>query len=224
MHDVSIHAIERDPLEIGRAYRLPTVDLYGPVHKGLRFALCDLLIRLGRTDADDLTAVQEAVDDLAGLLYLCEAHAEHENAFLHRALEARMAGGSAARAHEHQQQRIAIAALHELSMQLLSAAPDTRAERLRALSLRYADFVGENLVHMSREEEETQKALTARYTHAELEDLQHRLVSAIGAEEYVAFMRMMLVAASPPERTQLEAIVQATQPEAVQARLLRGRG
>jgi len=214
------YASHGEPKDAIPRYRLPAVDLYGQVHKGLRVALCELLTRMTRTDADHLAEVQGIVDDLTGLLYLCEAHAEHENRFLHRAIEARQAGGSSARAGEHEAQRYALATMHTLILRSLEAEPETRVERWRGLQLAFATLVGDLLIHMTQEEVVTQAQLETLYSDAELHALHGQLVSAIGLDEYTAFMRLMLRAASPRERGQLEEILRATQPERVRQAIL----
>lgn len=200
-----------------RTPNLPAVDLYGPVHKGLRLALCELVVRVGRVDLSHAAELQQALDDIAGLLYLYEAHGEHEDRHLHRALEERRAGGSAERALEHLQHRQRIADLHALCLRVAEGDENSNPATWRALQLHLSLFVGEALVHMSLEELDTQPHFDALYSVAELEVLQRRLVGDIGPDEYVTFLRYMLRAQSLPERTALVERLQAVAPPSVLA-------
>lgn len=194
-------------------YCLPLVDLYGPVHKGLRLVLTELLNRMARTDTSDCDATERAVDDLDGLLYLCERHAEHESRHLHRAVELRRAGGSAALSHDHEQQRLEVLSLRSLALGLSTADEAERPRLWRALQLRFSRFVGENLVHMANEEERLQRELERLYDAGELAAIHGALVGSIGPEEMQAFMQPMLRAASPSERAAMLAKMADPAPE-----------
>jgi hypothetical protein len=182
-------------------YRLPALDLYGAVHKGLRLGLLELVTRLARIDADECDEAQRAIDDLDGLLYLCERHAEHEDRHLHRAVEQRRAGGSADQSRDHEQQRQEVLALRALALATTSADRAERPRLWRALQLRYSRFVGENLVHMAQEEEGMQRQLEQLYDIAELGAIQRALLAGIGPDEMLAWTRLMLRAATGTERT-----------------------
>jgi hypothetical protein len=182
---------------------LPRVDAYGTVHKGLRSALCAVLAGLGRCDAADAAAVQQALDDLEGVLYMCTTHAEHEDAVIIPALEAARAGAAATLSATHEQQEHDIAALRAMAAELASASAAQRPALLRRLHLRYAAFAGANLVHMTEEEEFAQPLLEAAYTSAEIEVMLARIRGALGPEESFAFIRVMLPAIAAGERAGL---------------------
>lgn len=182
-------------------YRLPALDLYGAVHKGLRLGLLELVTRMARIEVDDCSAAQRAIDDLDGLLYLCERHAEHEDRHLHRAVEQRRAGGSAEQALDHERQRLDVLALRSLALATTSADQAERPRLWRALQLGYSRFVGENLVHMAQEEERMQLQLEQLYDTAELGAIQRTLLGGIGPDEMLTWTRLMLRAATTRERT-----------------------
>lgn len=66
-------------------------DLYGPIHKGLRFAHAEMLTRLGRAD---FAAPDATLEALRFHLNLCRKHLAHEERHIHPALEARLTGGA----------------------------------------------------------------------------------------------------------------------------------
>ena len=80
-------------------------ERYNPylgIHKAIRSFMCDTLCRVGRVDVDDELAATLA--QLDTLLVLCTGHIEHENDFLHSAIEARAPAGSARTASDHFEQ------------------------------------------------------------------------------------------------------------------------
>jgi hypothetical protein len=182
---------------------MPGFDLYGAVHKGLRWALASLLTRMGSVSASEPAAVQMALDDLEGVLYMFASHAEHEDRHLNAALNARSPGAAASLDLAHARQEHMISELRALSS-ALSTAPKERAPALlRALYLRFAAFAGENLVHMSEEEEVAQPLFETLYTGEELARIQSGLLAGIGPEEMLAFLRVMAAGASREDRIAL---------------------
>jgi hypothetical protein len=182
---------------------LPQVDIYGLVHKGLRWTLCSLLTRMAMDDPAEPDNLQKALDDLEGLLYMCVSHGMHEDRHLHPAIEVRRPGAAAWLHASHAELEREMAALRELAQQL-SAASDAHVPELwRALYLRYSAFVGRNLVHMAEEELSAQTLLDELYSTQELQGIQANLLRSIGPEEKLAFLRAMLSGANPAERLRL---------------------
>src|SRR5690349_21542552 len=105
----------------------PRVDMYGGIHKAMRACMADALLALGRADPDDAADVAAATARVMDLLDLCEAHLQHEDDFIHRAIEARAAGASDAVAHDHGEHRKHIAQLRSLAQALRSARPGAAA-------------------------------------------------------------------------------------------------
>src|SRR5262245_66305487 len=68
------------------------VDLYTAVHKGLRACMAHVLVEAGRMDTADAEDTERALELVRDLLLLCRAHLEHEDTFLHGAMEARQIG------------------------------------------------------------------------------------------------------------------------------------
>jgi len=194
---------------------VPEVDLYGLSHKGLRWGLSDLLCRLGTTTPDP-AELAPVLDDLEGLLYLCERHAHHEDTVYHPVLEACREGGAHEFDRDHHSLEMHVAELRALSAWLARAPGDRRPALLRTLYLRFAAFVAENLAHMDREEMHAQPAFSAAYTSEELLALHGRLMAGIGPEERIAFYRLMFPAMNREERrTVLARGAEVAPPEAV---------
>ena len=171
---------------------LPSVDIYGPVHRGLRWALTSLLTQMGTTDFADGAQAAETLDDLEGVLYLCASHLAHENRHIHPAIARRRPELAARLDAEHVEHERAIDGLRKASARVAAASPADVVALGRALYLLYATFVGENLVHMTEEETVVQPLLDASYDPAELHALEAQIVGSIGPEEMAAFTKVMV--------------------------------
>ena len=178
----------------------PRLDLYAPIHKALRLALGDTLTLVGRLDvldADEMASTLGRVDDL---LDLCHRHLEHENAFVHPAIEARQPEGSRRTADDHVEHLASIEALRAEVQALRAARPDARAGLALRLYRHLALFVAENLQHMHMEETLNNALLWAHYSDAELVELHERLLASIPPAEHLVVARWMIPAVSPAER------------------------
>jgi len=197
----------------------PEVDLYGLAHKGLRWGLSEVLCRLGTATADP-AELAPLLDDLEGLLYLCERHAHHEDLVYHPALEACREEGARELDREHHALEVSVAELRALSVWLARAPADRRPAILRTLYLRFGAFAAENLAHMNHEETYAQPLLSATFTRDELLALHARLLAGVGPEERLAFYRLTFPAMSPPERRMQLARIAEAAPREVVSRLI----
>ena len=178
----------------------PRVDMYTGIHKAMRACMADALQALGRADTSDAEDLAAATTRVLDLLDLCESHLEHENDFVHRAIEVRAAGASDAVAHDHEEHREHIAQLRALVQALRTARPGAAAVVAQQLYRQLGLFVAENFRHMDVEETAHNAVLWARYTDAELAALHDELVASIPPQEMMRFARWLVPAMSPAER------------------------
>lgn len=178
-------------------------DMYAAIHKALRHFMTDTLHRVGRmdvADADDLARTLRQVD---GLLTLCVEHIDHENRFLHTAIEARQPRGASRTADDHVEHLESIDALRA-EARGLAAAPATERDLLALRLYRHlALFVAENFQHMHFEETHNNAALWAAYSDAELLEIHHRIVGSLPLDETLLVARWMVPAVTPAERVQI---------------------
>ncbi len=187
--------IENAPITSRRRFMyVPRIDFYGPVHRGLRWALARTLSRIGRTSPASKAEVVMVLADVDELLVAIASHISHEENFIHPALEARRPGAAAALEGDHLDHEGAAQGIRVLIDAIRTGSADTRPALWRALYLRFADFTAENFVHMAEEEEVIQPMLEELYEPAELEAINQRLVAAIPPEEMTVFARLMLPA------------------------------
>ena len=108
----------------------PRVDLYAGIHKALRAFMTDTLLGLGRMDVEDDLDFAQGCQRVAQLLDVLQAHLEHENRFVHSAIEARAQGGSLVVADEHEGHERAILRLVRAVADLMACARADRAPRV----------------------------------------------------------------------------------------------
>jgi len=178
-------------------------NMYTAIHKALRHFMSDTLVRVGRLDVHDADELAATLGQLDTLLQLCSAHIEHENDFLHAAIEARLPAGSARTASDHLEHFESIAALGEEAAALAAANDDARAVLALRLYRHLALFVAENFQHMHIEETVNAATLWAHYSDAELLGIHDRLVATLAPQEHLLVARWMVPASSPAERAGL---------------------
>ena len=176
------------------------VDLYRFPHRGLRAAMARALLDVG-TATRTPEGLASVADTVAELAMLCRKHLEHENAFIHTAMEQRTPGSARHTADDHIGHERAIERLNAMVGQLCACAASAEASQLldqlyRALAL----FVADNFEHMDLEERHNMRVLQAAYTDAELQELERELVRSIAPDVMLRFMRWMLPAVSAEER------------------------
>jgi len=178
----------------------PRFDMYASIHKALRSFMCDTLLRTGSLDVHDPAELTATLEQIDALLSLCLDHIDHENAFVHTAIEARRPAGAQQTADDHIGHLESIAALRGEVAALRVATPASRSTLAHRLYHHLALFVAENFQHMHVEETANNAALWALYSDAELHDIHDRLLATIPPAQELQVMRWMIPASSPTER------------------------
>jgi hypothetical protein len=167
------------------------LDGFGPIHKAIRFALSDLLVRMGKGEF--------TFAELEDVLAYCESHLAHEETFFRPAFATRI-GALTAFDEGHPVHERYVAELRALAKSAESAAPEHRATSARALYLHFSKFVGENLAHMAEEEEVLQPLVERHFADDELLAIQGRLMASLAPPEMVRSAKFMLRALDRSER------------------------
>ncbi|MEK8050790.1 hemerythrin domain-containing protein [Ideonella sp. DXS22W] len=189
-----------DATQLLRAEALTRYDIYRWIHKALRARMCRVLVAVGGIDVSDGPATARALDQLDALLAVCRGHLQHENDFVHAALEAAQPGSSADAADEHVDHETHIAALAAASAALRREPAADGALRLyHALAL----FVSENLVHMHMEETEHNAVLWRHCTDAQIQAVEQRLMASLPPAELADTLPWMSLGLNATERAQL---------------------
>jgi hypothetical protein len=194
------------------APKAPRFDMYAGIHKALRQCMAHTVHQLGAADVDDAAELAAALDGVQALLTLMKGHLQHENDFLHTAIEARRPGAARHTADDHQLHADAFANLEDEVAALRAARAELRAGIALRLYRHLAEFVGENLVHMQVEETRNNATLWELYTDAELVEIHDRLVASVPPAEMMVIARWMVVSLNPQELAGLYADMQQKAP------------
>ena len=187
-------------------------DLYGPIHKGLRLALCELTTQIARVDFADAEQKAELLAALRRQLALGALHLADEEVHIHRALEARAPGSTLTLDADHEHHRRSFDNL-ETAMAAVERAQGEAARRLgRDLYLRFTQFVAADFAHMAEEEGVILPLLHRLFTDAELIAMESAIVASLPPEEAMAFMKLMIPAMNRPERVTFLRFVRDTAP------------
>ena len=189
-----------------------THDLYGPMHKGLRYALCQMLTRLGAADPLDDAAVDRLMIELRAQLDLSEHHRENEDRHVHTALEARAPGASVRMAHAHDVHRLIVDELDVLIVRTEQAEARERPKLLKEIYLTFSSYVAEDFAHMAEEEQVMLPVLQSLFTDTELQAIEDRILADTAPHDMVSGARMMVPAYNRKERFELLSTVRATAP------------
>lgn len=178
-------------------------DIYRLIHKGLRASMTDALTAVGRMDCGDDREVAATAEQVERLLDMCLGHMEHENRFVHAAIEARHPGASTHTARDHIHHVALIATLTELCQALVRSRGEEREALAELLYQHLTRFVEENFDHMRHEEVSNNAALWSAYSDAEIVAIQKAMLAAIPPEKNVHYLRSMVGAISHGERVGL---------------------
>lgn len=198
----------------------PREDMYGAIHKALRAFMADTLLSLGRADVDDGEELDRVTGQVVDLVDFCLSHLQHENAFVHPALEARASGASAAIAHDHVDHEHQIAELRSAALALRQVEAALRPAAAHGLYRALAVFVADNMLHMNVEETAHNAVLWSRYTDAELHAIHDALVASIPPQELMLGLRWMVPYLAPRERLGLLTGIRAQAPAPAFAAIL----
>ena len=194
-------------------------DMYAEIHKAMRAFMCDTLVKLSALDPRDETEGPAVLGQVRELLTFSRGHLEHENDFVHPAMEARSPGSSAGTGEDHVGHEESIRRL-ELALEAAEGTGPGREAALRRLYRDLAHFVGENLLHMGEEEHGNNIVLWNHYSDEELLDIERALVASTGPAEQRLVLSWMLPALNRGERARKLAGIRAAAPEPVYRQML----
>lgn len=187
-------------------------NIYYMIHKALRLRLAQTLQALGSADWADAAAGDRALAELQQTLDWCASHLQHENDFIHPALENHYPGTASQAQRDHQQHVTAIADLRQQATQLARDGEQQRQTYAAGLYQHFALFVGENLCHMHLEETAHNAVLWHAFSDEQILAIEHALLASLPPEEKMSVLPWMLRAATPTECSVLLAGLRAQVP------------
>lgn len=187
-------------------------DMYGSIHKGLRKAQLEMLVRIGSADFSNTETAGAIIADMRAILAMASSHLLHENEHVHLAMEKKAPGSAARLEDQHDSHERDFAQLEEL-LQVMDGADGKQRKTLgRRLYLGFSAFIAHDLEHMHEEETLANPLLQSVFTDAELEEIEMGIISTLTPEKAIAFMRLMIPASNPDERASLLGGMKANAP------------
>lgn len=197
-------------------------DIYHRIHKALRACMADTLLWVGRLDCADPRDVGAAMAQVRSIAAFCVSHLDHEDDFVHPALEAQQPGAAQQTEHEHGHHAATCAHLAALADAVEAAhgaqVQAAAGQLYRALAL----FLADSIVHMDMEETDNNAVLWAGHSDDQLIAIEHAIVASLSDEERAVTMRWMIPAMTPTERLAMLEGVRSQAPAPVFAGILAG--
>jgi hypothetical protein len=189
-----------------------THDIYGPIHKGLRFGSAQLLIRLGCADWRDEQATRALLSDLRLHLELSHEHLEHEDREYMPGFRTPNEKIAAQLEADHEDHHRTFGELKAGIAAVEAASPRDRTEPARALYLRFSLYFANDMLHMAREETDALPLFHAQFSNSELQAMEGRIIASIPPDRLVQYYHIMLPGMNPQERAAFLRYVGGTAP------------
>jgi hypothetical protein len=188
------------------------IDPYTWPHKSLRRLLFDVTTWAGSVDVESASAMRELRDGVFSALDVVDAHAKHEETFLHPVLATKLPDFVRELDDEHRASRREVEELR----QLLGAAVESESTSQRKeASLTFyravGRFVGDYLEHLDVEEAAL-PTYWARFSAEELAEVMRRFHVSRGPADAILDLERMLPALTPFERNELLLRMHASAP------------
>lgn len=169
----------------------PSTVLVGSVYKSIRWALCDLLLRLGNRDDHDPSQLPPLLDDLESVSYLVERYMAHEERRIYPIVAEVDPTAVQRLMLQHRQQASEIACLRELARQTEATTHDNGLG-IERLYLEFSRFVAGTLLHLYEEETLTNQTLLLACDRALVTSVQSSIMNDMGPDERALFRRALL--------------------------------
>jgi hypothetical protein len=208
---MSTHIVSEPARQGSEAPAVP-FDLYREVHKGLRFALFDLTVAVGRADCRASSDRTEVIARTNAVIRLLHAHHGHEDAFIRDLIEIHAPALAAIVDEGHLETDQDLLEIELLVERLATCAPELRVAVGLDLYRYLALFAARYVAHMALEEGSVMEALRDAMTFDELFAVEIAIRSSVAPPLMVEFMAVMLPAMTPDERTDMLGGMQAGAP------------
>ena len=176
------------------------LDLFTPLHKGLRAAMFGAVCAVARADFRDESESRAALAAVTDLLAFLAEQAAHADAVLWPEIAA--AGPELGASLRSDRARVAGVETKcaDLVERIAEASGVARLALARRLHASLALLCAELLVHMDRLETQGNRLLWAHRSDAELRTLESRIVALIAPERLGAWLALIVPSCCAPER------------------------
>jgi hemerythrin-like domain-containing protein len=195
-------------------------NVFNQIHKALRGMLYDVANSIQRTDFTQDDA-GETVNKLEQLLHLFDEHADHEDKYLLTNIERYDEGMVDAFEQDHViDRRLTASLLENIGAWRNTSDKEQRYKAGQTLFYAFNEFIGFNLYHMNREENELLCLLWRHYTDQEILAMQAQILASIAPETMAIEATWMMRSMNNPEITGWMGGVRATAPDHLFAMLV----
>ena len=154
-------------------------DIYNLIHKALRFAYGDTLTKLGSADVDEPASLDAALAQALSLFDLLQSHYDHEDRFIHPALEHAQPGATLRIEAEHREHRASLDAMRELVEVVRASRGATRAGALARLYHALARYMAADFEHMAFEDSEFNAILWRHCSDVDILAIDREIVATV---------------------------------------------
>jgi len=192
-----------------------TPDFYTLIHKAIRLAMSEFLVKLGSTDAADATEWASTAAGWRQIKRLLDAHSRHEDEHIHPLIH-RVAPSIAAMLDAQHEELDGRLNAIEAVMAEIMGEQDGNLRRLCSQQVyqRFSAFMASYFQHLIEEETKAMPVLLDRVPAEELFAAHFRLLGSMPAEEKLADLPIIARSLSSPERIALMTATQAGAPPA----------
>ena len=174
-------------------------EMYWPIHKALRHMMYATAQNLGVADFQDEKVADGALASLENTITLLVFHAEHEEKFVHTALEERAPGVIESFEKDHGSDERTYVELRRLSDEAKSANGERKSELGNDIYGLYNQFIGTYLDHLYREEHELQQALWDNFSDEELGAIDGAIMASVAPDLMAQFLALICESFNPGE-------------------------
>lgn len=177
-------------------------DLFGPVHKGLRFALSGLCLKAGAMDFNDEEKVNEFLEEFYRIEQILESHAHDEDMHVQHLYDQFCPETALKLENEHVTLDKRFAELEAVvsTLKNVSLSTDGKRRIWFQISKGLNSFTADYFKHLEREEVEAQNELWKNLTDEELMEVSTKIRASIPPQVMMIFLHYMLPALSYEER------------------------
>ncbi len=199
-------------------YRIPAVDLYRDIHKGIRAELFAVTSSAGSIDPSDRCDRAALADHITSVAAVLESHAHHEDAVIDPVLERLLPQLANEINTDHERLEAMFASVTELAGAAIDPATGDQRRMLQLLHLDLARFTSSYLEHIDLEERAVMQLLPDLVGVEEIAAMHGAIVGSIPPDEMARSLAFMLPAMNIDDRTELFAGMRlAAPPEAFDA-------
>ncbi len=194
------------------AYRIPAVDLYRDIHKGIRAELFSVTSTAGSVDPSDRCDRAALADHVLSVAAVLESHAHHEDAVIDPVLERHLPDLASEINDDHDRLEHMFSSITDLAVDTVDSDTGDQRRLLQLLHLDLARFTSSYLAHIDLEERTVMQRLSSLIGVEEIAAMHGAIVGSIPPAEMARSLAFMLPAMNIDDRVGLLGGVRAAAP------------